>query len=64
MDVNVVTRSIASPFNIRYLNDATLAGPVEALAGDLRRVIPALSLLDLEINSVQIRDNKFDLKYR
>ncbi|CAE1263915.1 unnamed protein product [Acanthosepion pharaonis] len=51
MAIDGVARSIASLFNIWYLDDATLGGPIEAVAADLRRVIPALSLLELEINS-------------
>ncbi|CAE1283077.1 unnamed protein product [Acanthosepion pharaonis] len=51
MAIDGVARSIASPFNIWYLDDATLGGSIEAVAADLRRVIPALSLLGLEINS-------------
>ncbi|CAE1316405.1 unnamed protein product [Acanthosepion pharaonis] len=51
MAIDGVARSIASPFNIWYLDDATLWGSIEAVAADLRRVIPALSLLGLEINS-------------
>ncbi|CAE1322167.1 unnamed protein product [Acanthosepion pharaonis] len=51
MSIDGVARSIASPFNIWYLDDATLGGSIEAVAAELRRVIPALSLLGLEINS-------------
>ncbi|CAE1272225.1 unnamed protein product [Acanthosepion pharaonis] len=51
MAVDGVARSIASPFNIWYLDDATLGRSIEAVAADLRRVIPVLSLLGLEINS-------------
>lgn len=51
MAIDGVARSIASPFNIWYLDDATLGGSVETVAADLQRVIPALSLLGLEINS-------------
>ncbi|CAE1272384.1 unnamed protein product [Acanthosepion pharaonis] len=51
MAVDGVARSIASPFNIWYIGDATLGGSIEAVAADLRRVISALSLLGLGINS-------------
>ncbi|CAE1162214.1 unnamed protein product [Acanthosepion pharaonis] len=51
MAIDGVARSIASPSNIWYLDDATLGGSIEAVAADPRRVIPALSLLGLEINS-------------
>ncbi|CAE1314236.1 unnamed protein product [Acanthosepion pharaonis] len=51
MAVDGVARSIVSPFNIWYLDDATLGGSIEGVTADLRRVIPALSLLGLEINT-------------
>ncbi|CAE1249357.1 unnamed protein product [Acanthosepion pharaonis] len=51
MAIDGVARSIASPFNIWYLDDATLGESIEAVAADLRRVILVLSLLGLEINS-------------
>ncbi|CAE1296928.1 unnamed protein product [Acanthosepion pharaonis] len=53
--VGGVACSIASPFNIWYLEDATLGRPVEAVAIDLRRVIPVFSLLGFEINSSKSR---------
>ncbi|CAE1284293.1 unnamed protein product [Acanthosepion pharaonis] len=62
MAVDEVARSIASPFNICYLDDATLGGPVEAVAADRRRVIPALSLLGHEINSS--KSEIINLNYR
>ncbi|CAE1328756.1 unnamed protein product [Acanthosepion pharaonis] len=51
MAIDGIARSITSPFNIWYLDNATLGGSIATVAADLRRDIPALSLLGLEINS-------------
>ena len=48
--VDELARSVRSPINIWRLNDATIGGPVESLCEDLRRIIPMLSDIGLEVN--------------
>ena len=45
-----IARSVRSPINIWYLDDATIGGPVECVCEDLRRRIPMLSDIGLEVN--------------
>ena len=47
---NEVARSVRSPINIWYLDDATIDGPVYGVCEDLRRIIPILSDIGLEVN--------------
>ena len=49
-DNNEVARSIRSPINIWYFYDATIGGPVKSICEDLRRIIPILSDIGLEVN--------------
>ena len=48
--VDEITRSVRSPINIWYLDDATIGGPVEIVCEDLRRIIPMLSDIGLKVN--------------
>ena len=48
--VKEIARSVRSPINIWYLYDATIGGAVECVCEDLRRVIPMLSDIGLEVN--------------
>ena len=50
MAVDEIARSVRSPINIWYLDDATIGGPVESACEDLRRIIPMLSDIRLEVN--------------
>ena len=45
-----ITRSVKSPIEIWYLDDATIGGPVESVCEDLRRIISMLSDIGLEVN--------------
>ena len=45
-----ITRSVRSPINIWYLDDATIGSPVESICEDLRLIIPMLSNIGLEVN--------------
>ena len=49
--VDDIARSISSPLNIWYLDDASIGGPPDAVFRDLARIIPALSAIGLELNS-------------
>ena len=48
--VDEIARSVRSPINIWYLDDATIGCPVESVCEDLRRIIPMLSDIGLEVN--------------
>ena len=48
--VDEIARGVRSPINIWYLDDATLGGPAESVCEDLRRIIPMLSDIGLEVN--------------
>ena len=48
--VDEIARSVRSPINIWYKDDATIGGPVESVCEDLRRIIPMLSDIGLEVN--------------
>ena len=48
--VDEIARSVRSPINIWYLDDATIGGPAESVCEDLRRIIPMLSDIGLEVN--------------
>ena len=48
--VDEIARSVRSPINILYLDDATIGGPAESVCEDLRRIIPMLSDIGLEVN--------------
>ena len=48
--VDEIARSVRSPINTWYLDDATIVGPVESVCEDLRRIIPMLSDIGLEVN--------------
>ena len=49
--VDDIARSVSAPLNIWYLDDATLEGPVDKIIHDLGTIIPALSMIGLEINA-------------
>ncbi|XP_029657785.1 uncharacterized protein LOC115232047 [Octopus sinensis] len=48
--IDEAVRSILSPFNLWYLDDATIGGSVESITEDLSRLIPSLRNLGLEVN--------------
>ena len=48
--VDEIARSVRSPINIWYLDDATIGGSVESVCEDLRRIIKMLSDISLEEN--------------
>ena len=48
--VDEIARSVRSPINIWYLDDATTGGPVKSGCEDLHRIIPMLSDIRLEVN--------------
>ena len=50
MAVGELARSVKSPMNIWHLEDATIGGPMESVCEDLRRIIPMLSDIGLEVN--------------
>ena len=47
--VDEIARSIRSPINISYMDDAKIGGPVENACEDLRRIIPMLTEIGLEV---------------
>ena len=47
--VDEISRSVRSPTNIWYLDDATIGGPMESVCEDLRRIIPMLSDIGLKV---------------
>ena len=49
--VDGCARSLKSPLNLWYLDDATIAGPAETVAEDLRTLNTELPKLGLELNS-------------
>ena len=50
LGVDEIVRSIQSPLNFWYLDDATIGGPVDSVLADLQKVIPALSQIGLDVN--------------
>ena len=50
MAVDEIASSVRSPINIWYLDDATIGGSVKSVCEDLRRIIPMLSNIGLEVN--------------
>ena len=48
--VDEIARSVRSPNNIWYLDDASIGSPVEGVCEDLRRIITMLSDIGLEVN--------------
>jgi hypothetical protein len=48
--IDNIARSVESPFNVWYLDDATIGGPVESIINDLTKIVPALTSLGLEVN--------------
>ena len=46
--VDEIARSVRSPINVWYLDDATIGGPMESVCEDLRRI--SLSDIGLEVN--------------
>ena len=53
-----IARSVRSPINIWYLDDATIGGPAESVCEDLRRIIPMLSDIGLEVNPTKSEASK------
>lgn len=51
LSVDACARSMTSPLNIWYLDDATLAGPAEVVAADLQRLDSLLPKLGLSLNT-------------
>ena len=47
--VDKIARSVRSPINTWYLDDATIIGPVESACEDLRGIIPMLSDIGLKV---------------
>ena len=48
--VDEVARSITSPFNVWYLDDATIGGDLESVLADIQSALPALERLGLVVN--------------
>ena len=48
--VDEIARSVRSPINIWYLDDATIGGPAESVCEDISRIIPMLLDIGLEVN--------------
>ena len=48
--VDEIARGARSLINIWYFDDATIGGPVESVCEDLRRIIPMLSDIGLDVN--------------
>lgn len=43
--------TLESPLNVWYLDDGTIGGPPEVVLEDIRKLMPALSTLGLEVNA-------------
>ena len=50
LGVNDIARSITTPINIWYLDDATVGGTLTAVCANLRHVVPALAEIGLIVN--------------
>ena len=48
--IDPIIRSMQSELNIWFLDDGTLAGPVETVARDIERLLPEFSNLGLQLN--------------
>ena len=48
--MDLCARALRSPLNVWYLDDATLAGPADVVASDLRELTTALPKLGLQVN--------------
>ena len=48
--VDEIARSVRSPVNFWYLDDAKIGGPVEGVCEDIRRIIPMLTHIGLEVS--------------
>ena len=53
LEVYEIARSLRSPINIWYLEDATIGGPVESVCENLRRIIVMPSDIGLGVNSLR-----------
>ena len=48
--VDEIAKRVRSTINIWYMDDITIGGPVESVCEDLRRIIPMISDIGLEVN--------------
>ena len=48
--VDDVAQEVSCPFNVWYLDDATIGGPADCVISDLHRLIPALARIGLSVN--------------
>ena len=48
--VDDIARSLSSPLNLWYLDDATIAGPVDTVLDDVSKIVPGLSAIGLDVN--------------
>lgn len=53
LGVDHIARSVSSPINIWYLDDATIGGPPDVVVRDLEKIIPKLAEIGLHINSAK-----------
>ncbi|XP_029656729.1 uncharacterized protein LOC115230736 [Octopus sinensis] len=53
LTIDPVVRNISSRFNVWYLDDATIGGPVASVLKDLENLIPSLNSLGLSINPLK-----------
>ena len=57
--VDDIARSVRLPINIWCMDDATIGGPVESVCEDLRRIIPMLSDIGLQVNPSKLEVSNF-----
>jgi hypothetical protein len=53
LGVDACARSVQSPLNIWYLDDATIAGPADVVQADLKSLAKALPKLGLQLNTAK-----------
>ena len=51
LEVDSAIRTLGSPLNLWFLDDGTLAGPIETIAADIHKLISSLRKIGLEINT-------------
>lgn len=48
--VDPIVQTLGSPFDVWYLDDGTLARPIDSAAADLQRILPAVHAIGLKVN--------------
>ena len=59
--VDDIARSLSSPINLWYLDDATIAGPADLILKDIQTIVPALEKIGLHLNAAKSEIINLDL---